>query len=136
MVGANADVCMWGSLMMDVQWYQKMSQTALVGHYPNLAQSLTECDGPEFAVQIQSVRLVRDRETDRFKGYCYVEFSDVDSLKEALEYDGAVSAPPCTLQGNSTYHWWLLLCSSVMSKRTSHARVYDMHHTSKHPFVN
>ena len=36
--------------------------------------------------------MIRDKETDRFKGFAYVEFSTREELEKALEIDGAVSA--------------------------------------------
>lgn len=41
-----------------------------------------------FVQQIKNVRLVHDRETDKFKGYCYVELDSLDDLMKVLEIDG------------------------------------------------
>ena len=35
--------------------------------------------------------MMRDRETDAFKGFAYVEFASRDDLEKALALDGAVS---------------------------------------------
>jgi hypothetical protein len=40
---------------------------------------------------IKEVRLVRDRESDTFKGIAYVEFELREHLEQALELDGVVS---------------------------------------------
>lgn len=40
---------------------------------------------------VKSVRLVKDKETDQFKGFCYVEFSTLSELEKAIGLDGRIT---------------------------------------------
>ena len=41
-------------------------------------------------LKIKSIRLIRDKETDKFRGFGYVEFEDKISMREALEYNNTL----------------------------------------------
>jgi RNA recognition motif-containing protein len=43
------------------------------------------------ATKIANIRVLRDRETDRPKGFGYIEFEDLESLKQALTLTGEVN---------------------------------------------
>ncbi|XP_049794253.1 eukaryotic translation initiation factor 4H [Schistocerca nitens] len=49
-------------------------------------------------LDVKSVQLIKDRDTDEFKGFGYVEFGDLESLRRALDLDGRVRVNDCMLR--------------------------------------
>ncbi|KAJ8917317.1 hypothetical protein NQ315_002335 [Exocentrus adspersus] len=42
------------------------------------------------SLSVKNVRLVMDKETDRFKGFCYVEFETLQDLEQAIGMNGSI----------------------------------------------
>jgi len=61
-----------------------------LAHLGNLDYEVTKGDVQDFFAdcEVKEVRIVEDRETQRPKGFGYVEFVTVEGLKKALEMDG------------------------------------------------
>lgn len=73
-----------------------------IAYVGNLPQGLVQGDVMKIFenLSVKNVRLVKDRETDQFKGFCYVEFETSDDLESAMELNGRIklddneSTPP------------------------------------------
>ncbi|CAO1422176.1 unnamed protein product [Diamesa hyperborea] len=58
----------------------------------NLPQGVVQGDVIQIfsKLNVKNVRLVKDKETDQFKGFCYVEFETLQELEEAIALDGRI----------------------------------------------
>lgn len=73
-----------------------------IAYVGNLPQGLVQGDVIKIFehLAVKNVRLVKDRETDQFKGFCYVEFETSDDLEKAMQLNGRIkldeneSTPP------------------------------------------
>jgi RNA recognition motif-containing protein len=56
----------------------------------NLPQGIVQSDVVQIFenLKVKNVRLVKDKETDVFKGFCYVEFETLQDLESAVTLDG------------------------------------------------
>eukprot|EP00099_Drosophila_melanogaster_P030448 NP_996487.1 eukaryotic translation initiation factor 4H1, isoform C [Drosophila melanogaster] len=71
---------------------QLPTEPPFIAFVGNLPQGLVQGDVIKIFqdFEVKYVRLVKDRETDQFKGFCYVEFETLDNLERALECDGRI----------------------------------------------
>jgi len=58
----------------------------------NLPQGVVQNDVIQIfeKLSVKNVRLVKDKETDQFKGFCYVEFETIADLEQAVSLDGRI----------------------------------------------
>ncbi|XP_053980571.1 eukaryotic translation initiation factor 4H-like [Hylaeus volcanicus] len=71
--------------------------TAYVGNLPDgIVQG--DVDLIFDKLNVKGIRLVKDKETDRFKGFCYVEFEYLADLEAALQMNGAIEVNNCMLK--------------------------------------
>lgn len=58
----------------------------------NLPQGIVQGDVIQIfkSFTVKNVRLVKDKETDAFKGFCYVEFETIEELENAIKLDGRI----------------------------------------------
>jgi len=58
----------------------------------NLPQGVVQSDVIQIfsSLTVKNVRLVKDKDTDQFKGFCYVEFETLQELEEAVSLDGRI----------------------------------------------
>ncbi|KAK6054814.1 hypothetical protein COOONC_07682 [Cooperia oncophora] len=64
-----------------------MNQRCVDNTLDGTASHTVECASCEEIHQTQ-IRMVRDRETDKFKGFAYVEFNSAEDLEKVLEWNG------------------------------------------------
>lgn len=63
--------------------------TAFIGNLPN---GVVQGDVNKIFenLSVKNIRLVKDKETDKFKGFCYVEFETAGDLETAVSMDGNI----------------------------------------------
>uniref|UniRef100_A0A1B0BFT6 Eukaryotic translation initiation factor 4H n=1 Tax=Glossina palpalis gambiensis TaxID=67801 RepID=A0A1B0BFT6_9MUSC len=71
---------------------QLPTEPPYIAYVGNLPQGLVQGDVVKIFqdFEVKNVRLVKDRETDQFKGFCYVEFETLENLERALDCDGRI----------------------------------------------
>ncbi|GLH00983.1 Uncharacterized protein GBIM_07230 [Gryllus bimaculatus] len=71
-----------------------------IAYVGNMPTDVIQCDVDKIFqdFNVKGVRMIRDRETDKFKGFCYVEFEDLGNLERALELDGMVDVEGCRIK--------------------------------------
>ncbi|KAL5275774.1 EIF4H family protein [Megaselia abdita] len=69
------------------------TEAPFIAYVGNLPKGLVQGDVMTIFhnLDIKNVRLVKDKETDVFKGFGYVEFETLDHLQQALELDGLIT---------------------------------------------